>query len=80
MEDERASSPTDLVFFNKMFSFIFSFVRKCSQKKLFTTNLLVLTKLSLGKASWLQHPACRQKTCVANSGCGSGHIEACARK
>lgn len=30
MEDERAPSPSDLVFFIRMFSFIFSFVRKCS--------------------------------------------------
>lgn len=66
-EDERASSPTGLVFFNKMFSFILFFVRKCSQTKLFTANLFVLTKLSLRKVSWLQHPACRQKPCTANS-------------
>lgn len=58
MEDERASSPTDLVFFNKMFSFIFSFVRNCSQTKLFTANVSALTKLTLGKAPRLQRPAC----------------------
>lgn len=78
MEDERASSPTDLVFFNKMFSFIFSFVRKRSQTKLFIANVPALTKLSLGKAAWLQHPAC---LCAENAyGHGSGHVEARARK
>lgn len=50
MEDERTSSPTDLVFFNKMFSFMFSFVRKCSRTKFFTPNPAALTKPSLGKA------------------------------
>lgn len=52
MEDERASSPDDLVFFNKTFSFIFSFVRKRSQTKLFTANEAALSKLSPRKASW----------------------------
>lgn len=50
MEDERTSSTTDLVFFNKMFPFMFSFVRKCSQTKFFTPNPAALTKLPLGKA------------------------------
>lgn len=35
MEDERAPSPSDLVFFIRMFSFIFSFVRKCSKPNFF---------------------------------------------
>lgn len=45
-------SPFDLVFFNRMFSFIFSFVRKCSKLFFFflTANVLTLIKLSLGKA------------------------------
>lgn len=50
MEDERASSQTDLVLFNKMFSFMFSFVRKCSRTKFFTPNAPSLTKPCLGKA------------------------------
>lgn len=50
MEDESTSSPTDLVFFNKMFSFMFSFVRKCSRTKFFMPDTPTLTKLSLGKA------------------------------
>lgn len=82
MEDERASSPTELVFFNKMFSFIFSFVKKRSQAKLFTANVPGLTKLSMGRASWLQRPAClhAENKYGKLSGHGSGHVEACARK
>lgn len=38
MEDERTPSPFDLVFFNRMFSFIFSFGRKCSKLFFFFFN------------------------------------------
>lgn len=82
MEDERASSPDDLVFFNKTFSFIFSFVRKRSQTKLFTASEAALSKLSPRKASWPQCPAClyTENAYGELRGHGSGHAEARARK
>lgn len=57
MEDERASSQTDLVLFNKMFSFMFSFVRKCSRTKFFYTKCTLSDKTLPGKGSfWFQRP------------------------
>lgn len=84
MEDERTPSPFDLVFFNRMFSFIFSFVRKCSKLFFFllTANVPTLIKLSLGKASWLQREgcACAESMWHMEWCDGSGHIEPHARK
>lgn len=51
MEDERTPSPFDLVFFNRMFSFIFSFIRKCSKLFFFFLTANVLTdKTFFGKS------------------------------
>jgi len=58
----------------------FLFCQKMLSDKTFSAN--ALTKLSLGKASWLLCSAClcAENTYDGLSGRGSGHIKACAGK
>lgn len=79
MEDERASSPTDLVFFNKMFYFIFSFVRKRSQKTFLQQMSPLWQNLPWEKLQW---SACLYAENMSSklSGHGSEHVKVCARK